>query len=80
MEQYIKKATDGTYLVENPVNPEENFADKWVTHPKRKENFFKWLRKLKEDKNAIVNLRGVQLRDRFAGAFGQILQPGYLVK
>lgn len=71
MEQYIKKATDGTYLVENPVNPEENFADKWITHPKRKENFFKWLQKLKEDKNAIVNLRGVQLRDRFAGAFGK---------
>lgn len=27
----------------NPVNPEENFADKWVEYPQRKENFFKWL-------------------------------------
>ena len=29
--------------VENPVNPEENFADKWIEHPKRQDNFYKWL-------------------------------------
>ena len=71
MELYIKKNADGTYLIENPVNHEENFADKWATHPQRKDNFFKWLRKLKEDKNAIISLKGVQLRDKFAGAFGK---------
>lgn len=71
MELYIKRNTDGTYLIENPVNHEENFADKWASHPKRKDNFFKWLRKLKEDRNAIISLKGVQLRDKFAGIFGE---------
>ena len=63
--------SNGTYLIENPVNHDENFADKWATHPKRKDNFFKWLQKLKEDKRAIVSLKGVQLRDTFAKAFGK---------
>lgn len=71
MELYIKRKADGTFLIENPVNSEENFADKWVTHPKRKENFFKWLRKLKEDKQAIITNKSVQLRETFAGAFGK---------
>ena len=71
MEMYIRRNADGTYLIENPVNHEENFADKWATHPKRKDNFFKWLRKLKEDKNAIISLKGVQLREKFAGSFGK---------
>lgn len=71
MELYIKRKADGTFLIENPVNGEENFADKWSTHPQRKENFFKWLRKLKEDKQAIITNKSVQLRETFAGAFGK---------
>lgn len=71
MELYITRNADGTYKIENPVNSEENFADKWATHPKRKENFFKWLRKLKEDKQAIITNRSVQLRETFAGVFGK---------
>lgn len=70
MECYIKVDSNGKYLIENPVNQEENFADKWATHPKRKENFFKWLEKLKEDKNAIVSQKGVELRETFARTFG----------
>lgn len=71
MECYIKVDSNGTYLIENPVNHEENFADKWAIHPKRKDNFFKWLQKLKDDKRAFVSIKGVQLRDTFARAFGK---------
>lgn len=71
MELYIERKADGTFLIKNPVNSEENFADKWVTHPKRQENFFKWLRKLKEDKQVIITNKSVQLRETFAGAFGK---------
>ena len=28
--------------IANPVNPEENFADKWVEHPQREINFNRW--------------------------------------
>jgi len=71
MECYIKKKDDGSYWVENPVNPKENFADKWATHPQRKENFFKWLRKLKQDKEAFVSQKATRLCENFSNAFGQ---------
>lgn len=34
---------DGNFWVGNPVNPEENFADKWEESPRKKELFFDWL-------------------------------------
>ena len=53
MENYITKDLSGNYVISNPTNSEENFADKWPTHPKRKENFFRWLRQVKSDVNRI---------------------------
>ena len=46
--------------VSNPVNPEENFADKWVEHPQREKNFYKWLDQVELDIQAIVQKRGLQ--------------------
>ena len=63
------RVIDGISIVENPVNPLENFADKWTEHPQRESNFKAWLLKAKEDiyelvmnngfKNSINNLREV---------------------
>lgn len=50
----------GTKWVANPVNPLENFADKWPMHPKREENFYLWLDKVEEDFNALLHLGDVQ--------------------
>jgi hypothetical protein len=46
--------------VQNPVNPEENFADKWVEHPQREKNFYKWLDQVEYDIQVIVQKRGLQ--------------------
>lgn len=46
--------------IPNPVNPEENFADKWVEHPQREKNFYKWLDQVESDIQAIVQKRGLQ--------------------
>lgn len=35
--------------VGNPVNPEENFADRWILESERERNFYEWLEKAKED-------------------------------
>ena len=43
------------YKVLNPVNPDENFADKWYETPRKKEVFFKWLKKLKKDMIYILD-------------------------
>lgn len=46
--------------IPNPVNSEENFADKWVEHPQREKNFYKWLDQVESDIQAIVQKRGLQ--------------------
>lgn len=46
--------------IPNPVNPDENFADKWVEHPQREKNFYKWLDQIESDIQAIVQKRGLQ--------------------
>jgi hypothetical protein len=71
MESHIKRNPNGEFVISNPVNPEENFADKWPTHPKRKENFFKWLRQVKSDVENIMNATGLQLRENVGSAFGE---------
>lgn len=62
---------NGVYCVENPVNPEENFADKWPTHPKRQENFLKWLSKVKEDLNLILSCKGIALQEQLSKVYGK---------
>jgi len=34
---------DGKYQILNPVNSEENFADKWSEEPRKAQIFFEWL-------------------------------------
>lgn len=51
--------------VENPVNPEENFADKWEHYPSRKRAFFKWLQKAKEDILSALEQSGIHNVQKF---------------
>lgn len=44
MQERIQNST-----VCNPVDPRENFADKWSSHPEKKKCFEKWLRQLDRD-------------------------------
>jgi len=64
MRKHIESRYDpstGKYIkwIPNPVNPEENFADKWVEHPQREKNFYKWLDQVECDIQAIVEKRGL---------------------
>lgn len=70
MELYIH-LEGGTYVVNNPVNPKENFADKWAECPKKKEKFFAWLSNLKMLKDNLIHLKGLQLRETLSVAFGK---------
>lgn len=42
--QYLKTDLQGNYIIENPVDNSENFADKWITFPERKKAFFEWVK------------------------------------
>lgn len=46
---YIQKDKEGHFIIKNPVNPEENFADKWIIYPEREKAFFSFMQKLKQD-------------------------------
>lgn len=48
MDQHIEYRGDEAWIA-NPVNPEENFADKWAEEPKMRENFYNWLEQARHD-------------------------------
>ena len=59
MTQYIK-VSGNTYVIENPVMPEENFADKWNEKPEKAQEFFKWLESATSDiLSAPINAQGL---------------------
>lgn len=63
---------DGRWIVANPVQPRENFADKWATYPERAERFAGWLRQLREDLLAAEAEDGLgRVAARLAESFGQ---------
>ena len=74
MEKSIIKNDKGEDVVPNPVNPEENFADKWPTHPKRRENFYKWLAAVKKDVHEILDgANRIQIQNTMNRVFGKDL-------
>ena len=48
MDRYIT-VRRGVDWVQNPADPEENFADKWVEHPERRDAFYQWLDQARAD-------------------------------
>lgn len=54
MDQYIH-TNDGKIIIPNPVNPTENFADKWNEDTKLKDAFHTWLGTAQRDIAIIVS-------------------------
>lgn len=56
-----QKVIDGKTVkwVSNPVNPKENFADKWQMEKQRETKFYGWLKKVKEDLSNIETQKGI---------------------
>jgi hypothetical protein len=58
--------------IPNPVNAEENFADKWPENPKRQENFYNWMRQVKIDVENALQQKGIyRIQESFGKAFGE---------
>lgn len=70
----IKRDADGTWSIPNPVNPDENFADRWHenNHQKAKA-FFQWASWVKEDIIEIISTSDVgKIVKSFESSFGQV--------
>lgn len=48
-QSYIEIDENGKYIIRNPINKDENFADKWEIYPERKDAFYTWVEDLKKD-------------------------------
>jgi hypothetical protein len=71
MDDFIERAADGSYLIANPSDPLENFADKWKEHPERAVAFYEWLRQARADFAAAALLSNKQLiADQLAKGIG----------
>lgn len=46
---YLEKDENGNILIKNPVDENENFADKWQKYPERKKAFFNFMKELNND-------------------------------
>lgn len=54
MDRYIE-TRNGVKWIQNPVNPAENFADKWEENPLLETNFKNWLISARQDFGAYIN-------------------------
>ena len=58
MDCFVEKGPLG-YLIANPVDPKENFADKWNEVPAKARAFFVWLEAVRRDLRAIEQSRSM---------------------
>jgi hypothetical protein len=77
------------YVIKNPTDALENFADKWEEHPERASAFFEWLKQAREDFSAarrlvehrrmstvLADRMGRDLTDQASDAALQPTRPG----
>lgn len=62
--------TDAGWCVLNPVNPKENFADRWRNHPARAAAFFEWIEAAQADFAAIGQRRGPEVFEVVSKSLG----------
>jgi len=63
---------DGVWWVPNPVNPAENFADKWAERPRKAELFFEWLDTVEQEARHLLTDPGLaRVGDYLGEAFGR---------
>jgi hypothetical protein len=58
MPKYIEMR-ESVAWVTNPVNPKENFADKWQANPERAGKFYTWLQRVEDDFTAARSGEGI---------------------
>lgn len=83
MENHIRYVGERVYIL-NPTDPTENFADKWVEKPQRREKFFNWLNRAKadfarlgalSDRRMLTEAAGRFVGSRMATAAGNTIKP-----
>lgn len=72
MESHVQQDRYGKPHIPNPTDPQENFADRWIKSPVKRENFYKWLEKARVDFRSIVGEHDQQrIYESVSKSFGE---------
>lgn len=77
MPSFIEERFDVRYgtkikWIANPINNQENFADKWPLNPQKQKNFYAWMDRLQADLRNITNQKDLYLiHESVAKSFGE---------
>ena len=58
MPNFVEKR-NGIWWVPNPVQPAENFADRWREHPELADSFFAWVKQAQVDFESLEGTQGI---------------------
>lgn len=72
MEEFIEER-GGVIWIANPTNPGENFADRWADNPRKKTQFFKWLRNAQR---TYLGFLRQPLSENSSTMLSESIQPG----
>ncbi len=76
----LLKASHGVIL--NPVNPNENFSDRWNTYEGKKlaleQNFWGWLEQAKSDIDTLVSCNLQEITSQAEFKFGTKVEPHFI--
>ncbi|MCX2456015.1 nucleotidyltransferase domain-containing protein [Lacticaseibacillus nasuensis] len=61
----------GNSHILNPVNPLEDFADKWIDHPEREKAFFEWLDAVELQLGDVNRREIISLNQTLSGIYGK---------
>jgi hypothetical protein len=68
------RVVNGKYVISNPTDPLENFADKWEEFPQRATAFFAWLDQAQKDFTELAKMAGVvRIAETASGSMGKIV-------
>ncbi|MCY4555397.1 MAG: nucleotidyltransferase [Chloroflexi bacterium] len=69
--RYGIEQQNGDYVVLNPVDPRENFADKWKEKPRKAQVFFEWLEVVEREHAQLLTEAGLAKADEYLlGGYG----------
>jgi hypothetical protein len=71
MPSHIQKL-NGVFWIPNPVNPKENFADKWNENLRKESKFRNWLLRLRADLETALEKEDIRsIAEYLKGSFGE---------
>ena len=77
----VLKDSQGIYSIKNPVDPKENFADKWKTDPGKMMEYFRWAKLFRNQVCCLLQAESSQEQiDQLKKMFGEAIVSAALTK